>query len=356
MATITGLTAARMLAIEAETIVDGDFDSTGHLILQKHDGTTLDAGVNPDATEGAKGLVELATSAEVIAGTDVTRVVTPAGLAAVPGSKVRLISPSLPESETSASYPTGISTMYLTTGSGWSVGGGFGTAVTVRLDGDRVTQTFYMRTGGATGMPKMWIRQSHSSDGGGGWTAWQQVTTMIGIAHTSYTQASLLSTYPVGQSRLFYSTTQSTAWDFAGKSGEVLTYYDGFDFARQDFLRHGAGTTPTERWVRTANVANGWTPWQKIVFEDRLSGMPKAMASGRETVTPVANTQTTYAVTFPAGRFTVTPNVVLTADTTVMGSQVQGISVNNISTTGFTIYVLRTNATNTLIQWIATQF
>jgi microcystin-dependent protein len=43
MATVTGLTAARMLEIEAGSVVDGEVVS-GNLILTKHDGTTIDAG------------------------------------------------------------------------------------------------------------------------------------------------------------------------------------------------------------------------------------------------------------------------------------------------------------------------
>jgi len=43
MATVTGLTAERMLEIEAESIVDGDVID-GHLILTQHDGSTIDAG------------------------------------------------------------------------------------------------------------------------------------------------------------------------------------------------------------------------------------------------------------------------------------------------------------------------
>lgn len=43
MATVTGLTAARMLEIEAESVVDGDVVSN-NLILTKHDGSTIDAG------------------------------------------------------------------------------------------------------------------------------------------------------------------------------------------------------------------------------------------------------------------------------------------------------------------------
>lgn len=43
MATVTGLTAARMLAIEAESIVDGDVVGD-NLILTRHDGVTINAG------------------------------------------------------------------------------------------------------------------------------------------------------------------------------------------------------------------------------------------------------------------------------------------------------------------------
>ena len=45
MATVTGLTAARMLEIEAMSIVNGAVDlSTGVLTLQRHDGGTIVAG------------------------------------------------------------------------------------------------------------------------------------------------------------------------------------------------------------------------------------------------------------------------------------------------------------------------
>lgn len=57
MATITGLTAARMLEIEAESIVDGTVDGNGHLILTKHDGSTIDAGpvIGPTGPQGQQG-------------------------------------------------------------------------------------------------------------------------------------------------------------------------------------------------------------------------------------------------------------------------------------------------------------
>lgn len=83
MATVTGMTAAAMLAIRDNTIVSAAFDSSNHLILTKYDESTVDAGSVQDSTVTAKGLVELATTAETTTGTDTARAVTPSGLAAV---------------------------------------------------------------------------------------------------------------------------------------------------------------------------------------------------------------------------------------------------------------------------------
>lgn len=54
MATVTILTAARMLAIEAKSVVGGLVNGAGHLILTKYDGSTIDAGsvVGPAGTGG----------------------------------------------------------------------------------------------------------------------------------------------------------------------------------------------------------------------------------------------------------------------------------------------------------------
>jgi len=56
MATITGLTAERMLEIEGESVIDGEVVN-GHLILTKHDGTTIDAGpvIGPAGPTGPPG-------------------------------------------------------------------------------------------------------------------------------------------------------------------------------------------------------------------------------------------------------------------------------------------------------------
>lgn len=93
MGIIQGLTKARMLAIEAASVVSGYVDGDYHLILTKFGGGTIDAGyvrgaigpsvVLPDATTSVKGISELATNAEAITGTDTTRTVTPSNVKAV---------------------------------------------------------------------------------------------------------------------------------------------------------------------------------------------------------------------------------------------------------------------------------
>lgn len=56
MATVTGLTAERMLEIEAESVVDGEIVGD-HLLLTRHDGTQIDAGVvvGPQGPQGPTG-------------------------------------------------------------------------------------------------------------------------------------------------------------------------------------------------------------------------------------------------------------------------------------------------------------
>jgi hypothetical protein len=54
--TVTGLTADRMLAIEAASVVDGDVDASGNLILTQHGGTQINAG-NVKGPPGPQGPV-----------------------------------------------------------------------------------------------------------------------------------------------------------------------------------------------------------------------------------------------------------------------------------------------------------
>ena len=73
---------------------------------------------------------------------------------------------------------------------------------------------------------------------------------------------------------------------------------------------------------------------------------------GVETITPVKDTPTAKAVTFPVS-YTSVPMVLTTAITTVPGSSVSGNASANITVTGFDAYVTRNGTTNTSVGWIA---
>lgn len=76
------------------------------------------------------------------------------------------------------------------------------------------------------------------------------------------------------------------------------------------------------------------------------------MQAGSLVVTPVANTPTSQAVTFPFA-FPSTPTVVASPATTAPGSEVKEVSVVGASTTGFTVWVYRTNTTALTVYWVA---
>ena len=74
-------------------------------------------------------------------------------------------------------------------------------------------------------------------------------------------------------------------------------------------------------------------------------------ASGSTSITPTANTITSQAVTF-GKTFASAPKVVATP--VASSDEVKLVSVSGISTTGCTIWLLRTHATATEINWVAT--
>lgn len=77
------------------------------------------------------------------------------------------------------------------------------------------------------------------------------------------------------------------------------------------------------------------------------------IASGRTSITPsAANTPTSVNVTGLSLTGT-NIRVVATPSTAVPGTQVTGVGVTNATTTGFTLWLSRTNTTATSIDWIA---
>lgn len=73
---------------------------------------------------------------------------------------------------------------------------------------------------------------------------------------------------------------------------------------------------------------------------------------GMESITPTANTPTAKEITFTEP-YAEKPSVMVTGVTAVPGTTVQGIAVANVTTTGATLYVTRTNITATYVEWLA---
>lgn len=300
MGSVTVYTATKIEEVLDAGVVDASI-TDGHIILELRDGSTIDIGsiisALPGSTTSVPGLVELATDTETTTGTDTTRAVTPFGLAALTASDTRkglvelatpteavtgtdtsravtvagllatkVLSSDPGESAVPSSYPAGSSLLKLTSSS-WSLNSGNGMVQTTRTDTAAAEQVFYTVAGG-TQFPRMWFRQYHSTNGGGGWTAWQESLLLNLLTAASFTQATVFTSYPQGTSRLYYSNTTSTSWDFTGLWGEVLTFRDGSDYAKQQFTEHVGGSSNIPRvWVRTANSGSGWSKWQIVADE-----------------------------------------------------------------------------------------
>lgn len=186
MATVTGITAARALAIEAATITDGSYDSGGHLILTKHDGTQVDAGAVPTATTGQAGIVELATNTDVAEGTSTNTAITPSALITRVATEVLA---GLVELATTSEATTGTDTAKAVTPAGLTAAiasalsdaldtsykyvstiyyDGNGTFTKADYPGIRAVRVRCVGGGGGGGGAKAAASSQHASGGGGG--------------------------------------------------------------------------------------------------------------------------------------------------------------------------------------------
>lgn len=218
MATITGLTAERMLGIEAATIVSGEIDVSGHLILTRFDGTQIDAGIIasavPDASETQKGVVELATEAETVALADNTKAITPGGLAStingLSGRLITHIDTAKPQSDLISTYPGGVSIMSLnptTVVSGsWTgltaIWGSevYGVVHTVNPNSGYAVQYFF-RHGASTVVPAMAIRSGNSAS----WGTWQRV-----VMYDEWNTANSLRSARIASGGIFIQAVANT--------------------------------------------------------------------------------------------------------------------------------------------------
>jgi hypothetical protein len=253
VATVTGLTADRMIAIEAASIVDGTINGTGHLILTKHDGTEIDAG-------SALVAVPAVNLVDILDGDSFTQV-------------------SPPES-----YPEGVSLMHLTSdqvaAGGWTnFAFKYGTIRTIKTGTNEIAQ-IWMHHHDASAEPELWIR-------GGNWNGWG---TWRKLATTTYVDAadavldtrldilegqrvipfvaetSPYSAYPLGVSNMPVGVGGSETWSRG--AGSVTTY------RLNEFRTYQIFNDNSHRlWTRRYHEASGgWGAWDQIQNDEVLLG------------------------------------------------------------------------------------
>lgn len=94
--------------------------------------------------------------------------------------------------------------------------------------------------------------------------------------------------------------------------------------------------------------------WRKGATEWELVAPPRPKSiSGYTVAASSANSAATTHVPFPPGFFTEPPIVVVSSNSSVIGSTLLGVAGADATTEGFNIVVRRTNNTNTGVLWIA---
>ena len=141
------------------------------------------------------------------------------------------------------------------------------------------------------------------------------------------------------------SVTSIGCWDTARSHG-IWRYLSGtqnlvFD-ANVKVTRANGG----DEFITSGDVTHG-SRTGRVLFSNGL-----LLQWGVETITPVKDTPTAKAVTFPVS-YTSVPMVLTSPVTTVPGSSVSGCAPANITVTGFDAYVTRNGTTNTSVGWIA---
>lgn len=262
MATVTGLTAARMIAIEAASVVSGAIDEDGHLILTTHGGTEIDAG---------NALVAVPEE-------NLVRYLNPAGYTQA----------TLPEN-----YPMGVTLMHLTadeveTGGWTNFQFKWGTIQTIKTDISEIAQV-WVHHADASAEPEFWIRGGNWN----GWTPWRRLTTNVEVdikiaaavdpldtriealeiapgtkvrdlGNNTILEAAPDTDYPIGVSMLNLST--GSGWSLNGGLGLVVTFRYGTNRVRQIFYSQ---ENPHLSWERTNHInVPGWSVWRQDQYVD----------------------------------------------------------------------------------------
>lgn len=330
MATVTGLTAARMLEIEAASVVDGEINGTGHLILTKHDGTQIDAGsalvAVPNASMNQQGIVELATDAETITGTDITRAITPSNLTAVIepiDERVTTLENAPPTPPEPPASDTQAGVVELATSVETSALADATRAVTPASLAPTVNGLNAIDTGLDS---RLDVLEAEPGE-----------RVQI-LATGSFAETDPVTSYPQGISMM--SVGSSHGWSLNSSFGSVVTYHIDNSRAYQKFNAHQS----IDSWIRYYYQTDGWSAWTPVTGN---------VITTQLTITPVANTPT--SVTWNFGKTLPTPvRTIASAHTTVPGSVVHTVATSSATTTSVIVWVYRTNTTATLVNVMAT--
>ena len=77
------------------------------------------------------------------------------------------------------------------------------------------------------------------------------------------------------------------------------------------------------------------------------------IAHGKVSITPTANSPSYVTIDYSSTGFTATPDIFVTANTSLPGSTVQEVSYGSPTKDGARIYIYRTNTTTTSVSWLA---
>ena len=151
-----------------------------------------------------------------------------------------------------------------------------------------------------------------------------------------------------------FTTGQAT---IGGASGYNSTLADGImEFKKQTTVKARLiwALDPAHLTVQIrssqGNTSDTRFAYDGVTIDGKLTA--GNIAHGSVSITPTANSPTSKTVSF-GKTFPSTPNVIISAETSVPGTTVLECGATNISATGFTAWVYRTNTTATVLHWIA---
>ncbi|WP_308408956.1 siphovirus ReqiPepy6 Gp37-like family protein [Streptomyces sp. AC558_RSS880] len=193
---------------------------------------------------------------------------------ATPAGPREVASGALTQASAPDDWPEGASLMFLnstqSSAGGWDFAGKVGYVTTRRFANGDAAQTFTRVHASATPHEE-WVRGGNRASGFG---PWRQVSWDSQLTAANYTQASLPTAYPHGDSWVVLDTTQASAggWAFATAGYGVLRTFrnPAGTYAHQRWSRLST-TDGTQEWERSGSDADGWGAWRQVGFDGQVT-------------------------------------------------------------------------------------